>query len=474
MYKMNIMKNIIKGLFVCLAFCMVSCESLVEGINDDPNGLVIEEVDAALFLTGAQLANNLAQAGHVNRMAGMWSGQLIGYASVYGNAYGYNISTAEANSTWNRIYISIIPQVRHIISISENDPLLKGISKVMEAHAIGTAASIFGDVPYSQINQEEVDDPVFDGQISVLDAAIGLLDAAIADLSSTPGRGLSQDIYYNGDSGKWLEAANTLKARYYMYKRDYSAAYAAAQQGISSSANTMSFNPLSESGSQNMFFTILDGSRAGDIGSVGSYLSQLLIDSSGVYRGNAKTVETARSAYYTIDENTASNNMGIIAATEPHQLVSFEENHLVLAEAGARSAGFDTGLTHLNEFRAWLNSGGRLNANFSGMEYLYEAYEAADFAAGGMENMDGIADDRALLREIIEERYVSGFGQYMPFDDARRLRKGETDLIVPFPLNVASASAHPERYPYADQELNANSNSPGEDPGIFTKTPVNQ
>ena len=468
------MKNIFKGLFVCIAFCMVSCESLVEGINDDPNGLVIEEVDANLFLTGAQLANNLAQAGHVNRMAGMWSGQLIGYASVYGNAYGYNISTAEANSTWNRIYISIIPQVRHIIKISENDPLLKGISKVMEAHAIGTAASIFGDVPYSQVNQEDVDDPVFDGQISVLDAAISLLDNAISDLSSTPGRSLSQDIYYNGNSGKWLEAANTLKARYYMYKRDYGAAYSAALQGISSSANTMSFKPLSESGSQNMFFTILDGSRAGDIGSAGSYLSMMLDTTSSVYRGNAKTVENARSAYYTIDETTASNNMGIIAATEPHQLVSFEENHLILAEAGGRTAGFDTGLTHLNEFRAWLNGGGRLNENFAGMEYLYEAYEAADFAAGGMENIDGVDATRALLREIVEERYVSGFGQYMPFDDARRLRKSDSDLVVPFPLNTATASSHPERYPYADQELNANSNAPSEDPGIFTKTPVNQ
>jgi len=469
------MKNIFKGLFVCIAFCMVSCESIVEGINDDPNGLVIEEVNADLFLTGAQLANALAQAGHANRMAGMWSGQLIGYASVYGNAYGYNISTAEANSTWNRIYISVIPQVRHIANISESDALLTGISKVIEAHAIGTAASLFGDVPYSQVNQEEIDDPVFDGQVSVIDAAISLLDNALGDLNTTPGRSLSQDIYYNGNSAKWAEAANTLKARYLMYKRDYSGAYAAALNGISSSENTMSYTPInSQTGDQNLFYTILDGSRAGDIGSVGSYLSMMLADSTDVCRGNAKTVETARAAYYTIDENTSSNNKGIIEAGEAHQLVSFEENHLILAEAGGRTSGFDIGLQHLNEFRAWLNTGGRLNGNFSGMEYLYDAYDAADFAAGGMENADGIVADRALLREIIEERYVSGFGQYMPFDDARRLRKSDTDLLVPFPLNVATASSHPERYPYADQELNANSNSPGEDPGIFTKTPVNQ
>ncbi len=471
------MKNIFKGLLLIAVLISTSCQDLVEGINDDPNGITISDVDAQLFLTGALLGNSLAQAGHANRIVAMWSGQLTGFAAVYGNAYGYNISTAEANSTWNRIYISVIPQVRHIVLNKPNDALLQGIAKTVEAHAIGTAASLFGNVPYSEVNLEDVDDPRFDDQISVLDAASALLDDAISDLGSASGRSMSEDIYFDGDASKWREAAYTLKARYAMYKRDYSAAYAAAQNGISSSAGTMSHIPRGDDGTvvdKNLFFEIIAGSRAGDIGSRDSYLSNLIDASTDVYRGNAKTDETARSAYYTIDDGTASNNEGIINLYEPQQLVSFEENHLILAEAGARTSGFDTGLGHLNEFRAWLNGGGRLNDNFSGMAYAYEAYDASDFAAGGMENADGIADDRALLREIIEERYVSGFGQMMPFDDARRLRKSDTDIIVPFPLNTGTASVHPERFPYADGELNANSNGPGEDPGIFTKTPVNQ
>ncbi len=152
-------------------------------------------------------------------------------------------------------------------------------------------------------------------------------------------------------------------------------------------------------------------------------------------------------------------------------MVSYEENQLILAEAGGR-ASFATGLTHLNEYRAWLNTGGRLNDNFTGMAYNYDAYVMADFMAGGMENMDNIDATRALLREIVEERYISGFGEFMPFDDARRLRKSDTDIQVPFTPN--SGNQHAERFPYADDELNANSNGPSEDPGIFTKTPVNQ
>lgn len=260
-----------------------------------------------------------------------------------------------------------------------------------------------------------------------------------------------------------------------MMLKNYPAAYTAAQSGISSSAGTMAFKPdpssTQPSGDKNQFFTIIAGSRAGDIGGNDSYLFDLVNAGSMTYRGNAKTDETARAAYYTIDENDAASNLGVINQYEALPLVSFEENHLILAEAGAR-ASFGTGLTHLNEYRAWLAGGGRLNSNFAGMTYTYDAYDATDFDAGGMENMDNIDATRALIREIVEEKYVSGFLTIVPFDDARRLRSSDTDVQVPFAPN--SGTQHAERFPYADDELNANSNGPGEDPGVFTKTPVNQ
>mgnify|MGYP003330219152 FL=1 len=128
----------------------------------------------------------------------------------------------------------------------------------------------------------------------------------------------------------------------------------------------------------------------------------------------------------------------------------------------------------MNDYRAWLASGGRLNDTFNdSANILYEAYDAADFADGGMENSDGVSADDALLREIIEERYVSGFGTYMPFNDHRRLRgEGKTNLNVPFPLNPGG-SIHVERIPYAQDELSSNSTIDG-DPGLWEKTEVNQ
>jgi hypothetical protein len=226
-------------------------------------------------------------------------------------------------------------------------------------------------------------------------------------------------------------------------------------------------------GDKNLFNAILSGSRTGDIGNNGSYLLELLNDTTATYRGNAKTNETARHNYYKIDETSGEGNLGVIERYEPMPMVTYFENQLIKAEAAARTS-FADGLGHLNDYRAWLASGGRLNATFNDSTILYGAYDNADFASGGMENSDGVSAETALLREIIEERYVSGFGTYMPFNDHRRLRgDDETNLIPPFPLNTTAATAHVERVPYAQDELTSNSTQ-ADDPGLYAETEVNK
>jgi len=63
---------------------------------------------------------------------------------------------------------------------------------------------------------------------------------------------------------------------------------------------------------------------------------------------------------------------------------------------------------------------------------------------------------------------------YLPFNDARRLRKSDSDIAVSYTLVDGPAAPYPERMPYSDDELNANENAPAEDPGIFVKTQVNE
>ena len=471
------MKNIFSLILVGSMLMLTSCE-IPTDLNDNPNEITLQDADAILFLNGAQLANIMIQNSHLNRISGMFSGQLVGYTSLYSNIYGYSLSTVESNDEWNGCYTGVLTNVRHIREIVPDDKLLVGIAKVLEAHAVGTLAILMGDVPYSEV-ASEVEDPVFDSQVSVLAALTSLLDDAISDLGSTSGRPEDYDIYYSGDKDKWIAAAYTLKARYALIQSDYTSALTAANMGISSSADDMNFIPRGEAeiseGDKNLFNAILSGSRTGDIGNNGSYLLELLNDSTANYRGNDKTNETARHNYYKIDETSGEGNLGVIERFEPMPMVTYFENQMIKAEAAARTTGFSSGLSHLNDYRAWLTSGGRLNATFNdSASILYEAYVDADFASGGMENPDGISAETALLREIIQERYVSGFGTYMPFNDHRRLRgDGETDLIPPFPLNTTAATDHVERIPYAQDELSSNSTMDN-DPGLYVKTEVNQ
>ncbi len=268
---------------------------------------------------------------------------------------------------------------------------------------------------------------------------------------------------------KWGKVAYTLKARMYIHTREYDKAYAAAQKGISSAREALVFTPPNiGNGSLNTNYKMIN-ERGGYWSFVGSHLETLLASK----RNNAKTNEAARLTYYRFDGNAANNNKGIAAPNRPMTLVGYEENLLILAEAGTRTVGIEEGLKHLNKLRTYLASGTaftKLNATDA---LKYDPYVLADFQAGGIENAGNLAPERALLREIIEERYVSGFTGTLAFDDLRRLGTKEKDIAVLPPFNSATASKYPQRFIVAQTELSANRNAPS-DPGIFAETQVNK
>ena len=70
-----------KSILALLIIFSFSCEDINEDINANPNDILITDVEDKLFLTGAQLANVQLQVGHLNRISGMYSGQLIGFSS---------------------------------------------------------------------------------------------------------------------------------------------------------------------------------------------------------------------------------------------------------------------------------------------------------------------------------------------------------------------------------------------------------
>lgn len=467
--KTKFIRNILSVLIIAAIF---SCQDLVDGINDNPNQLTVDAIDAGLFLKGAEIENILIQLGLLDRTASFYSGQLIGYEQVEQERYSYIFT--DRTFDWTG-YQSVLTPLREIRIKKSDNPLYQGIAKIIEAHLIGTYASLFGDIPYSEAISDN-ENPVFDKQSDVFAVLQSLLSDAIIDLESvTSSDVIIGDYIFNGNKTKWMQSAYTLKARYFMLTKEYSEAYSAAQNGISSVANSMLFVPyngVSDPDSKNTIYERLQqgGVRVGVIPDAThpSYLLELL-DS----RANSKTNEQARKQYYTIDHNDADANTGIAAKLEPQALVTYQENLLILAEAGARTQGFATGLQHLNDMRTVLSSGALFNSSVSSLTMQYDAYVSADFDSGGIENEDGIAADRALLKEIIEERYLSGFMTYMPYDDNRRLKKSDSDLMVPFELNTPTQTANVERFIYPNDETESNTSAPA-DPGAYSATEVNK
>jgi len=458
-------------LLLPLTLSLTACEETVEGINDSPISLGTENIDAGLYLNSPELDLVVINRGLMPRVTALWSGQLIGFNQTPLQHYIYNV-TGDTFSFSG--YHDVILQCQFIQQHKPDNGFYQGVTRILEAFLYGTYASLYGDVPCSEA-VSSVEFPKFDSQKSVFAHAQQLLDEAITYLQNESHPNYIQDYLLNGNVTRWTETAFTLKARFYTLTKEYDKAYAAAQKGISKEANSLRFIPVDDAQTQNknyfyQNYLTLQGFGTSDLEGKQSFLFDLL-DS----RNNAKTDETARKAYYFTDPTISSAQKGFVSSLEPEPLVTYSENLLILAETGARTQGFETGLKHLNQQRAYLDGGGCANAAFAATPHKYEPLEATDFAAGGLLNADGkLSADRALLHEIIEERYVTGFCTFTPFDDARRLRGAkETDIAVAIPLNTGAVSQHPERLLYPQEELIANPNAPA-DPGLYAPTEVNR
>ena len=459
------------ALLLSLSF---SC-NFYEGKNVDPDAPTVVNPDA--LLKGIQLANIEVQLGQSQRIAGMWSGQYRGVQLLYLAIHEYNLSAEESNNTWNLAYQSVVKQCRIVREGLKDDPFYQGIAKISEAHALGTLAALYGDIPFTEISQDEkFPNPKFDKQTDAYAGIQLLLDTAIIDFKKIIGvRTVANDLLFKGAHTKWIEVAYTLKARYYMETKEYDKAYNAALLGVSSGANSLKFVPPGTAIGDGNLMNMMIANRGGYFSTGTTYLTRLLGKTFAAgSRNNAKTTEDARSKYYLIGGSSSITERGVAAQKAPMPLVIYEENLLTLAESGLRTKGFAEGLLQLNKLRAYLTTKANLIPLAATDTVKYDAYVDADFMAGGMENRTNLTQDKALMREIIEERYVSLYGQILPFNDFRRLAKTDSDVRPLLPFNSTTATKHPERLIYAQTEINTNPNLPRPIPDLFQVTEVNK
>ena len=457
----------------------ISCSDLVDGINDDPNNLT--ESSFGSILTGAEVGNIIVQTGESARRSALFAGQYTGIDRQHLGFTQYNVTTSDFDALWYDIYVNSFRNAviaEDAVTAENIGPVSQGITQVLQAYLMGTATSLYGDVPYDEAANLENTNPVYEDQPDVYGKIQDRLDEAITNLQMGSGRPVGgSEIYYDGAPDKWTEAAYTLKARFYLQTKQYDLAYQAAQNGISSMENSMyaPHGTAADNSNLNYQFFAVEVRQADVV--VSQFMASLMQPGPANpipenYRGNSKTDETARFNYLF---NTTSVGLqpntedGFAAQTAPAPLVTYQENLLIIAEAASRSQGFQTGLEALNNFRAFMDGGGYM-INVDASNISYEAYAAADFASGGIENTDGVSQGDALLREILEERYVTLFGLIQPFNDLRRTLS-ETSVRVP--VEPSSGSQLPQRFLYPQTEIDRNENVPDPIPNFFEPTDIN-
>lgn len=477
-----------KGIVITLVSALlISCGELVEDLNQNPNNPTSAPYQFAL--TATQVGNIILHIGEPTRKAGIFAGQYTGIERQHLGYSDYNLVSSDFNSHWNTVYSSIVRNAlvtQDLAAQQGIEGITVGITQVLRALALGTATSLWGDIPFDEAGLLEFENPTFEDQTIVYSKTQALLDEAITNLSTGTGRPLaSADIYFNGNPTAWTQVAYTLKARFYLQNKNYPAAYSAALKGIGSDGSSRATNNLraihgtavDNANLNYQFFAI--ASRRNDL-VTSDFFASLIDSNSGRspipanYRGHSKTNETARYDYLLqttsvgIQPNTKFNGFAQIDGVGA--MATYAENLLILAEAGARS-NFNIGLGHLNEFRAYMSTGGYLTSPNLG-NLKYDAFMQEDFNAGGIENIDGrLTGNEALLREILEERYVTLFGQIEVFNDVRRTI-GETNVRVAVLPNFGSEL--PQRFLYPQSEIDANINTPSPIPALFQPTLVNK
>lgn len=224
---MKTIKIIFVGLV--LAFGLFSCTKDFVEINTNPNAILPEEASARYFITNPQYQLYApsrypywrAHLIHVDRYAGHFT---FGHHGSWWNdelGYKYSSSYTDASWDWMEGYLGGLDNFMKLTG-AEGDfenPLMYAVGQIMKGLYYQMFTDIFGEIPYSEAANPDIDLPKFDTQIEIYTGIIADLDAAMTTIGDnlTTGGGVedlgNNDLYCGGDLQKWKKLANTLKLR---------------------------------------------------------------------------------------------------------------------------------------------------------------------------------------------------------------------------------------------------------------------
>lgn len=444
------------------------------GLTTNPNNPV--KTGANQLFIGVTVTQTVAQTGDLARLFSMWMQSMAGTDRQYIPLANYTFDEDAFSSDWSAVYTGgglIDLRAIQAQKLADGDTAYVGVAKVMEALTIGTAADVWGDIPYREAVGTALT-PHLDPQQQVFSDIQAQLDTAILYLQCTsptcagPG---PNDLFYNGDLTKWAALAHTLKARFFMHvtpqdPSGYASALAEAQLGISDTSGNFTSYQSTAPTEQNLWFQFMqlqrqgymsDGARLVDM-LVGAPAPVILATEGKPINGKAQPVvfitqpaDPRALQYYTMIDSVKADSSHVfflrgappeggngtwsqldsaragapIGAGFRQPIVTFAENELIIAEAALHAGDQATAIAAYNAERA---------------------SQGVPAWAGGA----------ITLNDIITEKYIADFQEIEVWNDWKR-------TCLPA-LTPAVPSGIPGRLLYAlSAERNANPNIPPPD-----------
>jgi len=422
---------------VSLALTAAACTSFLtdKKASTDPNNPA--SATRLQLFTAVQAAQFLEQEGNAPFLVCLWMQQCQGVGGRFVDQESqYQVTNATTNPEFAGVYgAGGLLDIKKIEESATNDGDLqfKGVAEVWEALVIGTAADLWGDIPYREA-AGDVDKPHYDPQLQVYDDVEAKLDQAIADLAGAgPGPG-PNDFVYGGDVAKWTAAANTLKARYHLHmvevrgNSEYQKAIDAATNGIAShdgDFTTLHTGATLERNAWNQFQT---SSGFGDDLVAGATLVNIMNAQNDPRRAQYFG-KTPNGNYGGVDVNGSVGPNGISGilgtrnnATFRQPLVTSDENSLILAEANFVLHGAGAAQPFLDQERS----------------------------------SNGLSSIPATLQSIMTEKYIALFQNVEVWNDYKRTC---IPALIAFP-SATFGHEIPGRFYYGSSEEASNPNTP--------------
>lgn len=198
-----------------------ACSEKDFDINYDPDNLPPQQTTLALQLPAGMIGIAGAQGAYYTIFGGFWAQYYTqsNTASQYRNLDAYSAGTNDYNRAWSAMYDGL-GDIRNVKrkAFDQGNWKYYLIATTMEVYASQLMTDFYGDIPYTEANQQNILEPKYNTGQEVYDLMITDLKTALSkDLTvssaETPG---NDDFLFKGNMENWKAFANTLLLKIYM------------------------------------------------------------------------------------------------------------------------------------------------------------------------------------------------------------------------------------------------------------------